>query len=324
MLRVGTEYGVNNLFEIFSINRLNTVSLQKTGDGIQEPLINIISMYIANSIEIICLHVILIQKLITKTKLDKCLFLTVFLYFISLLLNGGRSVIVPFIIHLFYLIIILVDKRFFKIIKHNKMKIGILTVFLVSIFILVGSLRNKNNTNINDSIEIIDLQNSLATYTASPIIGFDIYIKKGLGEYNYFGQHLFKGIYDIIRHFGVDFERDKKHQENYIYKNIESNAYIGMWHWIKDFRLLGAFIYSMILGGIFGFIHVLERKNIIRLDNIIECYVIAMLYWALIMLFFGDMFRYFFSLDFVYILFIIYIILKLKFVNFQYINLNNN
>ena len=97
-----------------------------------------------------------------------------------------------------------------------------------------------------------------------------------------------------------------------------------MWHWIKDFRLLGAFIYSMILGGIFGFIHVLERKNIIRLDNIIECYVIAMLYWALIMLFFGDMFRYFFSLDFVYILFIIYIILKLKFVNFQYINLNNN
>lgn len=319
ILKVGAEYGVTNFFGAFAANRINTVAIQKTGVGIvdvQPSSINVICMYIANSIEIVSLHVILIQKIIMRTRIDKCLLFSVLLYLMTLLIDGGRASLVPFIIHLLYITILLTGLSVSSFINQNRFKIIVMGAILAAFFIASGTFRQAGPTNNSNDVEVIDLENSFATYVASPLMGFDLYIKNGMGDYNYFGQHIFKGVYDVVRRLGVDIERNKKHQENFSHKHIESNAHNAVWFWIKDFRLFGAFIFSLSLGLFYGFISSLERRNVIRMDNIIGCYVISRFYWALIMSFFGNMYNFFFSLDFLYILFIMYFIIKFRFIVF--------
>lgn len=313
IMQVGSLYGANNFFGAYAANRLNMVAQQRMDTvEIPYPMINVICMYFANAIEIVCLHVILIQKIIMKKKVDKLLLLAVFIYVLSMMFQSGRASFVPFIIHLFFLVIYLSGLSLPQFLKRNKLLVGSSVIIILVFFVVSGSLRSGENIEDTSDVEMIDPSNTVAAYIGAPIIGFDLYVKNGMEPFNYFGEHLFKGVYDIIRKLGVELERPKVHQEFYSLKNFESNAHAGIWYWIRDFSLFGAFVYSLILGSIFGFIYLMRINNVLRLDNIIGCYVVAMFYYALIMTFFGDMFELFFSLDFYFQLLILYVIKRLR------------
>ncbi len=312
LMQVGAQYGADNILSAYAANRINTFELQTTGEANVSPsFINIFMTTLASCIEIICLHIALVQKIIWKQKIDKWLILPIILFFVSLLFESGRAPMVPVIVHFAYLYFLLSNLSLSLLLRRHFFKIVLFICAVGVFFIAAGSIRDQSNIKDSSNIEVIDPLDAFAMYVGGPIVGLDIYVRKGLPEYPNMGEQLFKPFYDIMRKIGFKFERPRLHEEKFYLKKMETNVFTGFCYWIKDFSLIGAFIYSFVLGLIFGYIHLLEINKRIRLDNIIGRYYISIFYWGLVMVFFNNALRNILSIETFFKIIILFVLIKI-------------
>lgn len=324
VLMVGAYYGASGLLSSYAANRLNQTQLFINGyTEINPPFINYMFSQFANAVEIVSLHVLLFRVFILKNKVSnsKWLAWSVIVFLLSTILDSGRLSVVPTIIHAFYVFIIFSGGSFANLIKRYYAKIGIALSAIFLFFVVSGSIRDRENINEVQG-ETIDVVNAIAMYVGSPIVGLDHYINAGMKSYPNMGENMFKIVYDILRKLGLNFEHLQLHEETFYLKNIASNAYSGLCFWIRDFKLIGALCFALIIGAVFGTIYIKTQNNIIRKDNIIGVYICSMMYYALIMAFFNDQFRFILSEDMIIKIIIIYIVQKAIVIKYKYVSTN--
>lgn len=315
---VGAAYGAQDILSSYAANRLNTLELQQTGDSRLSPptYIGIISI-LSSAVEIICLHLLLLNRKRTGN-VDKYLLFSVIFYFLSLFFNSGRAAFVPFVIHFSYLIIRLNDKPLSSLIKDNKIVLSSVGILLVAIFLILGNLREKSSLSGEVNTET-DGSLTAAMYIGGPLVGFDIYANRGmppnyLGGFSrneYIGQNVFKGIYDVLRKIGIDTKPPILHEDKFYLKAMETNVFTGFSHLIRDFGLVGALFFIFMLGLLIGHIDTLIKKNRIGNDSVIWYFTMSWIYFSLLAMFYTNEFYFLFSVDFVlYKVLLIYFFMK--------------
>ena len=242
----------------------------------------------------------MMQKMLLKTKVDKFLFVSVFLYFLSLFFNSGRSAFYPFVFSLLFFFFRYYEGKirlsFFR--KHLA-PIALIVVIGGFLWMFLGSVRQESSLSGDVEYEFNPAM-TVAVYVGSPLAGFDIYVKKDMPANEYYGENTFKGIYDVLRKFGIiNQSRPVLHEEKFYLKEVEANVYTGLYAWIKDFRLWGAIIFSLFVGFASGILYNWQKNNIIKFDSIIGNYVLITLYSSLVMMFYNSQFYNFFSVDFI-------------------------
>ena len=317
---VGNVYGAADLLSSYAANRLNTLELQQTGMSKIDPpgYISLVSV-LATGIEILCLHILLLDKLkLKKTKVDKYLLFTVIIYFASLFFNSGRAAFVPVVVHLFYLVLRFSNKSLSSLIKTNKVLFSIAGAIIFTLFLLLGNLREKSSLSGDVNFDV-DGNYMTALYIGGPLVGFDIYVNKGMPPYDnkgftrneYIGQGTFKEIYNVLRKFGIDTKRPVLHEEKFYLKEIEANVYTGFCHLIRDFGLYGSLLFMFVIGAVISHLDVLVQKNRIGYDNVIGLYTMSWIYFSLLAMFYTNEFYFLFSVDyFVYRVFLLLLFVK--------------
>lgn len=301
ILAVGSEFGASNFISAFAATRLMLIDYANTGVAdVQLPYYAIIIGLLSGCTEILFIHMALYKKIILR-KFDKSLWGVVTISIASLFLDTGRAALFPVIVHAVYLTIIFLDisksigtfvsKHFFKL--ASIATLGILT------FLVMGSLRQDKEGS--GEIEL-SASKTLATYVGAPILGLDIYIKRGIEQNYYFGEHTFREYYDWARIFGVPYKRTQFHKDDFDVGKGSSNVYTGLYYWLGDFHIWGTFFYAIFLGYIFGNIY--SRKA--DYGNIWACYLKSFFYFCLIMMFFDDQFNGIWSVIMIIRLFVIY------------------
>ena len=138
LMQVGAQYGADNILSAYAANRINTFELQTTGEANVSPsFINIFMTTLASCIEIICLHIALVQKIIWKQKIDKWLILPIILFFVLLLFESGRAPMVPVIVHFAYLYFLLSNLSLSLLLRRHFFKI-VLFICAVGVFFIAA------------------------------------------------------------------------------------------------------------------------------------------------------------------------------------------
>lgn len=301
IMAVGAEYGASNLISAYAATRLMLIDYANTGVAdVRLPYYAIIIGLLSGCTEILCIHMALYKKIILR-EFDKRLWGIVIISVAALFLETGRAAFFPVIVHTVYLIIVFLDisRSIGTFVSKHLLKIASIISVGIFLFLVMGSLRQDKEGS--GEIEL-SASNTLATYVGAPIIGLDIYIKRGIEQNDYWGEHTFREYYDWARIFGVPYKRSQFHKDDFYAGKGSSNVYTGLYYWLGDFNIWGTFIYAIFLGFIFGNIY--SRKP--DYGNIWECYLKSFFYFCLIMMFFDDQFNNIWSVNMVLRLSVIY------------------
>ena len=230
IMQVGAYYGASDFISAYASNRLHTLEFELNGEVIIPRTLPLrLSLMLADAFEIMALHIVMMQKMLLKAKVDKLLLASIFLYFLSLFFNSGRSAFYPFIVSVMY---------FFLRFRKGKIKLSFIRKHLVSIaavvflggflWMFLGSIRQESTLSGDVEYEFNPAM-TVAVYVGSPLAGFDIYLKRGMYSNEYWGENTFKGIYDVLRKFGIMNEnRPVLHEEKFYLKEVEANVYTGL------------------------------------------------------------------------------------------------
>ena len=305
LMSTGSSYGADNILTAYAANRLNDV---QNADEATLPSYYILLSHIAGSIEVVSLHVLLLQKIVFKRPVNWILAAAVLVYFVSLLFDAGRMAAMPSIIHFLYLVLFFSNIPLKAFIKRYFFKAMIFIFSASIVFFLLGALRSKDNIDDIQNISF-DPTAQVALYVGSPLVGLDVYVNNGMQTYNYIGEHSLKSIYNILRKVGINTEIPQLHEEKFYTTNLESNVYTGLSYWIKDYSIYGAYTYAMFLGAIFGYVYIYQKRKM-KTGDIISCFYVSTMYFALFSVFFNDQFYTLITLDTAFSLICIYVAKK--------------
>lgn len=305
LMEVGAYYGANNFVSAYAATRLMLVDYQNTGISVvRMPSYSIIFSVLSASIEIVGAHIFIYKRLFEK-KTDLRLLIIIVLYIITLIISTSRASFFPVIIHLIYVFLICAKQLYSRtvLIKKYLFKSLILIILGCVFFLYIGALRVSSDA---DDIAEVDASWTVASYVGAPIIGLDLYVKKGLKRTEYFGEHSFRTYYDIARLLGIPYKRPQFHKEDFYVGKGGSNVYTGLYYWISDFSMWGAFLYAAFWGWLIGLFYQKEPS----VEKITGIYVRSFFYYVLAMMFFDDQFNSIISIMMLLRLLIIYILQK--------------
>lgn len=302
LMQLGALKGASSLLEAYAASRLVLVEYQNTGViEVARPYYGIVLSLLASIVEIICLHVYILNRVV-KNYNDKRLLLIIILFFLSLFFATGRYAFIPIIVHLVYLLIVFLKTKMNVALIFKKYRKTILATLFAGATVFVGLGILRSGTDDNNAADL-DAKFTVTTYIAAPIIGLDIFVKDGIERSAYVGVHTFRDFYDYSRFFGVSYKRIQFHKEDFSAGKGSSNVYTGFYYWLSDFGLIGAFIYALILGLICGSYYY-RKPNLLSIS---EIYIRSFLYYSLVMMFYDDQFNNLFSV------FMIFTIIVLKY-----------
>lgn len=314
LMQLGAIYGASNIIAAYSVARLALVDYQNTGIiDVRMPYYGIILSVFASIIGKICFHVYVYNRFVRKEN-DRRLLWVVIVYFMSLLFATGRAAFLPVLVHAVYVVMVILSTKMsiHKIIKKCLKQISMTVIVGIAFFSVLGAMRQ--NADGDYSYET-DNNFTITTYFAAPILGLDVYLKKGAPRSDLFGEHAFKEFYDYARIFGASFQRSQFHKEDFYAGNISSNVFTGLYYWISDFSIFGACFYALFWGAVVGYFY--RRK--VSPSNIVGVYFRSLLYYSIIQMFYDDQFN---SIVSFFTLFGIYIIILFQ-KKCRYIKHNN-
>lgn len=111
------------------------------------------------------------------------------------------------------------------------------------IFVGLGMLR--------DTL-VVDWMNQLSIYVSSGIIGLDIFLKTNADPPAYFGQTTFRGIYNLLRMFGINIPFFVERHVTFGWNGNYSNIYTVFRPYIDDFGFIATYCIMMLEGVVFG------------------------------------------------------------------------
>lgn len=191
------------------------------------------------------IYLIIYNKIICRTKINKWYVFPILIYFINGILSTGRTVFIRLIVYTFFLFTLFYVKTHGNKLKQlNKIFcIGILALFcFFIIFTAVGKLLEKGIYN--TAIDVFQI------YTGSSIYLFNQYIENPPKTTNsLFGEHTLYGIRNILSYIipSVTHTSDPSLEFRYI-PHWYSNIYTAFRRYHQDFGILGVIIICLMLG----------------------------------------------------------------------------
>lgn len=192
----------------------------------------------------ISIYLILYNSIVCGDKNNKKYIIFILIFLGNAVLSTGRNTFLRMISYTLILFWILYLKKYKS--SWNTVyqlgKYGFIGLFaFLGIFLLVGHLSGKGIYN--TSIEIISY------YMGSSINLFNQYIvDPGQSANNFFGEHTFYGVYNILRILGFDIPRMVQPLEFRYIPHYEPNIYTAFRRYIQDFGLLGLSLVMFFLG----------------------------------------------------------------------------
>lgn len=185
-------------------------------------------------------------------------FLPILIYFIQVVLTGGRTGFLYLVSSslmtglIFYQI-----KTNWKPINNRKyVRLGVIILSVtVTVFFLLGNLTGKTS--------IFNFFETLSIYFGSSIVAFDDFLNSGMVNYSgIFGGNTLFGIYDFLRRLGFDIEHLNKAAEFTSIGNYNTNIYTSYMRYIKDFTYFGLIVIEIFLGAFFSSLYFkIKKKN---------------------------------------------------------------
>lgn len=286
IMAVGAQYGATNLISSLAAARLMIIEYHNSGEAdVALPYYAILLSFVAGWVNILCMHIFLYKKIILK-QMDIKLGIIILIFLSSQIFSTGRASFFPIAVHTVYLLIIFLNIGDYFVQFVRKHLIKVVTTFLCAslMFLVMGSMREDKEGEGDVELPFTFV---VTTYAGAPILGLDVYVRNGMKRAYYFGEHTFREFYDYARIFGVSYKRSQFHKDDFFVGKGSSNVYTGLYYWISDFSLIGAFVYSAFLGLIFGYFFS-SRAN---LTNVAGCYIRSFFYYALILMFYDDQFN---------------------------------
>lgn len=196
----------------------------------------------------------------------------------------------------------------FCVIKHSSgwkkegnfriIRIAVLAIVLFVVSFRLLGYRTKVSREDN-------LVSGIYMYISGSIAGFDIFLRQGATPNVLFGQGTLKGIYNILRQWGLPIPVVPSFENFYSLSCGNGNTYTAFKAYIHDYSLIGA-VCAMFLWGTI----ITSFKNIIRRNGISfpRVCVLGMLFYPVVMISIADVTGTILSISTVYRLVYIYLI----------------
>lgn len=306
IMAVGAEMGANNFISAYAATRIFLV--RETDIQVPVPSYYTLIGLLSIAIEILCVHIYILNKLYFSRKEQKKILGVVVLYFMALMLNTGRAALFPPIIHIVYLFMIVAQRKMGKSFSLRKYKKTIVSSVIAGMIVFVALGTAREDKQGEGEVEIQGTY-WLTAYIGAPIVGLDLYINKGMPPYNNIGAHTFQHVHMLLGKLGFPTGKEDFKNENFYFGEVTSNVKSAIYYWISDFGLLGALLFTFVLGGMYGLIDKIKDKRL-SLMNIIGISYISSMYFALLMIFFCSEFYSLFSYGLVESYLIVYLMQK--------------
>nr|WP_301348521.1 O-antigen polymerase [uncultured Muribaculum sp.] len=181
---------------------------------------------------------------------------------------------------------------------------------LVILLILVTVFRNDSTAQQDDAFI-----KYLYIYILSPITALDLLINQEVNPIiGTNGSASFPFLFTVLNIFGLDYTFTEN--PGWVTVPVFTNAYTAIWGFYSDFNWVGVFIFSIIMGWVWGIVYRLQQAG-----NQIALLFYSATCFSLIFQAFGDFFIESFSMD---IQMLIYCIILSNGVKISPTNKNSN
>lgn len=168
----------------------------------------------------------------------------------------------------------------------NKSKLILSTIILVILLILVTVFRNDSTAQQDDAFI-----KYLYIYILSPITALDLLINQEVNPIiGTNGSASFPFLFTVLNIFGLDYTFTGN--PGWVTVPVFTNAYTAIWGFYADFNWVGVFIFSIIMGWVWGIVYRLQQAG-----NQIALLFYSATCFSLIFQAFGDFFVEAFSMD---------------------------
>lgn len=168
--------------------------------------------------------------------------ITIVLFIIQCLLNGGRTQFLYYIESFVVLIVFFIGKKTGRRISSNVVKrIFLILIITIIAFYYLGSLTGKTSK--------LNFAETLFAYIGAPIAAFDkILLKEVSFSKLYFGSNTFIGPIDLLNRLGTDIEMKALAAPFVTLGSVQTNIYGSFGRYYSDFGIFGLVFLFLILG----------------------------------------------------------------------------
>ena len=197
--------------------------------------------------------------------------------------------------------------------KKGNTKIVFFGVLVICLYLVVfRMLGYRTETSLRN-----ELGENLIEYMSASLVGLDKYLLEGEPANTLFGEGTLKGIYNILRQWGLPIPMVDQFEPFYSYAGGMSNAYTTFKAYIHDYSIVGAIVAMFLWGAIINYSMKYIRENNV---SFVRMCVVGMMFYPVVMLSIADSTAVFLSMKTVYTLvylFVIDMILVKKKVNIK-------
>lgn len=258
-------YNGNNIFNI--IKSYRSTSILFSTDYIKKGIhINIIIAQMQKAIEVVCyvfIYIIISNVIYKKFYLNVEYIFSIMIVVVCILaslLIGSRMQLFIYILYSFFIVLILLGKKYsykYLIIKYWK-RLLLIGLSCIALFYCILPLTGRNSKS--NPIDYTTF------YFGAPIPTLNKYMDEHISKPNFFGEETFRGIQNVAY---------KLHLSNYIQpittkwiafytKNnvkMQSNIYTSSKRYYHDFGYLGVVVLQFINGFVFSLLYIIMKKK---------------------------------------------------------------
>lgn len=167
-------------------------------------------------------------------------------FIMSLILNSGRTMLMYYFIYIITLYYILVKQK--KSIKNKKIiNLGIKFLVIFFIFFLIYGKLGKR-------IGAEKIFYTLSIYIGSSLNAFNLYLERPIYSNN-FGETTLYLFYNIVDKLGFETPSLYIPALGIEYGGFKTNIYTAIKRYYQDYRVLGVYIISVLLGAIYQYLY---------------------------------------------------------------------
>lgn len=234
---------------------------------------------ISKCLTYLCIYCICVNKNRTGKFYWRCV-LPILCYFPQIIASDNRTDMLNTMTVCVIIAFVLIKQRNGWTSKGN-MKIVVTSLVLVfAFFAIFRWLGYRTETSLRS-----ETWDNITEYTSAGLVGLDKYLQNGEAPNTLFGQWSLKGIYMILRQWGVPIPQVDRFEKFFTYAKGEANIYTGFKPYIKDYTMIGAGFAMFFWGAIISYGMKRIRKN--GAGFVLLCWQ-GMLYYPVIMLSMDD------------------------------------
>ena len=177
-------------------------------------------------------------------------------YIPNILVTDNRTTLIK-MVAVCFIIIFIFTKQKYEWSKKGNVRIIMGGIMAIGLYLVIFRLLGyRTETSLRN-----ELWDNFTEYMSASIVGLDKYLMNGEEPNILFGEGTLKGVYNIVRQWGISIPEVDQFEPFYTYANGESNAYTALKTYIHDYTMIGAVVAMFLWGTVINYSIKYIRKN---------------------------------------------------------------